>query len=147
MKTWRDNGERWYCDDRSLWKRLRQWAVWVGGWEKANGKGWDLFLRVPGCRPRLASPTPVRIFGGLATYYGWGFQIRLKQGYFVVSWRGEKGAYISDNGTPSRAHHWLWHPPREVLVASGSLVPDGDTTSDTPQTPGAPDDSAPFARA
>lgn len=106
MKTWRFNGENWYCDSRSLWKRCRQWLIWLGGWEKANGAGWDF---------ALSGPAPVSIFGHKATYFGWGLQVELRQGYLVWSWRHGHKIYISRNGTPDCAHHWLTKPPLEIL--------------------------------
>ncbi len=110
MKTWKNNGEYWYCDRRSLWLRIRQWFIWVGGWEGSNGKGWTFWSR---------SPDPVSILGHRATYYGWGIQVRLKHGYFVLTWRkGNRKAYISADGTPSGAHHWLWNPPQDIRLST-----------------------------
>lgn len=105
MRTLRFNGERWYVDSRSLWKRLRQWVVWVGGWERANGKGWA--LSTTNGRGRLwLSPTPVSFFGHRLTIYGhWigaGRRARL-----VVNFR-DRYAYLSVDGTPSGAYAWLW---------------------------------------
>jgi hypothetical protein len=97
MKTLKYNGEYWYTDERSLWKRVRQWVIWVGGWEKANGKGWQFTIDY-GNRKGLMNPTPISLFGHAITFYGWGWQIHLwKMGYFVCT---KSGMYISSDGTP-----------------------------------------------
>lgn len=106
MNTLRFNGERWYVDRRSLWKRVRTWFVWVGGWEEANGAGWR--FRIPvGSRRIWMTPTPVSFLGHRLTIFGHWFDFRVPGGVLVVNFR-ERHAYISRDGTPSSAHHWLW---------------------------------------
>lgn len=100
MKTLEHNGEYWYIDDRSLWKRCRQWLIWIGGWEKANGKGWK-FLIDYGHRKGLMSPSPISLLGHHITFFGWGWQIKIRSGYYLV-W-SKSGLYISNDGTPPRS--------------------------------------------
>jgi hypothetical protein len=97
MRTLKYNGERWYVDERSLWKRVRQWVIWIGGWEKANGKGWQ-FLIDYGNKKSLMSPTPISLFGHRITCYGWGWQIRIRRGCYLVS--SKSGVYVSSDGAP-----------------------------------------------
>jgi|GEM_PF-2473729 len=109
MKTWQFNGEYWYVNNRSLFRRIRQWFIWIGMWEKSNGQGWD-WDRVF----KLKSPTPISLFGNLFTYYGWGFNVSIKGTYFVCSFVN-KQIYCSPDGTPSKATIFFRSPPREVL--------------------------------
>lgn len=125
MKTYRHNGEAWFCDDRSFFTRFRQWLIWFGGWEKARG-GWSFFLRMSYYRSpwwkrwHLKSPAPLSMLGHRFTYYGWGCQFRLSNGWLVIVWRPsfEKGIYISKDGTPDAAHHWISGTPKSVLKAA-----------------------------
>jgi hypothetical protein len=106
MRTLHWNGERWYVNQQSAWKRVRRWFVWVGGWERANGEGWQ--FRTPYLGRHLwHSPTPVSVFGHRATFYGHWLQVRVSSGWLVVNFR-ERYAFISANGTPNQAHCWLW---------------------------------------
>lgn len=97
MRTLKYNGERWYVDERSLWKRCRQWLVWIGGWEKANGAGWQFTLDL-GNRKKLMNPTPISLFGHAVTFFGWGGRIRLLH-KGSLTW-SESGIYVSQRGTP-----------------------------------------------
>jgi len=124
MRTYQFNGEGWYCNDRTLINRIRSWFIWVGGWEKANGKGWELLGRYTWKKGLKSfyfkSPAPVSIFGHWLTYYGWGLNFKVKGGWFVVVWdngHGEK-IYISKDGTPSGAFCWIKGTPPEVLKAT-----------------------------
>lgn len=108
MRSYRKNSEGWYQDTRSLWKRFRQYIIWVGGWEEANGKGWRIK------KYNLLDPFPVSLLGHWITFYGWGLNFRVKKGWFVVSWRHEKKIYISCDGTPSSAHYWIMGTPKEI---------------------------------
>lgn len=119
MKTYFFNGEGWYCNDRSLFQRIRTWLIWVGGWELANGKGWRLFLDMPGGKKHLMSPCPVSIFGHWCTFYGWGLNIKLNRGWFVWVFRGydEGRIYLSDDATPGGAYHWIKGTPQNILNA------------------------------
>jgi hypothetical protein len=101
MKTLKFNGEQWYIDERSRWKRVRQWIIWVGGWELANGKGWRFSVKTPyGDKIRMG-PTPVSLFGHRITFYGWGWDIKIPR-YGWLVWSRESGLYVSSNGTPPR---------------------------------------------
>jgi len=111
MKTLRWNGERWYVDTRSLWKRVRQWVIWVGGWERANGAGWQFTAGRSGGRTVWMTPTPVSLFGHRITLFGHWFDLDVPSGRLVVNLR-QRHAYISRDGTPNRAHHWLWGTPQ-----------------------------------
>lgn len=104
MITYRNNGENWYRDSRSIWKRVRQWFIWVGGWELANGSGWKLKHDWG-----WASPTPISIFGHWATFYSWGTQFRWGRSWLVYS--KHSGTYVSKDGTPSGAHIWITGTP------------------------------------
>lgn len=142
MLTYRWNGEYWYADRRSLWKRVRQWFVWVGGWEKANGAGWQFRIPYVGKPDWLwLSAAPVSVFGHRATWYGWGIDVRFGWCSFTWDWRVERCAYLSPDGTPGRAFHWLWGTPSEVrdAVASRARVSPGAAT-----TPHQNDDAAEY---
>lgn len=56
--------------------------------------------------PRLR--TPANMFGQCVTLYGWGLDVRLPWTILVVAWNGRWRAYLSDNGTPGRAHRWFF---------------------------------------
>lgn len=97
MRTMKWNGECWYIDDRSLWKRVRQWLIWIGGWEKANGQGWAFTIDY-GNKTALVAPTPISLFGHAITFFSWGWQVRFwKRCYLVCS---DSGIYVSSDGTP-----------------------------------------------
>lgn len=100
MRTLKWNGERWYWDERSLWKRCRQWLIWIGGWEQANGKGWDFTLDL-GYRKKMMSPLPISLFGHAIVLFGWGGHIRLRRGRCYFTW-SQSGVYVSSDGTPPR---------------------------------------------
>lgn len=120
MKTYKHNGEHWYVDARSAFKRVRMWLVWFGGWEKANGAGWKLRRDKP--LRGFYGPTPVAILGHRVTFFGDWLQVRLSRTYLTVrlkqGYSGGPYAFFSDDGTPSRAHHWLWGAPRNVQRAA-----------------------------
>ncbi len=112
MNVYRFNGSVWWLDKRPLLKRLRQWVLWLGGYERSDGT-WD---RSGG------DPTPVSVLGHRATYYGWGFQVRTAYGWLVVVWRvngkpwsGIERAYVSPCGTPQHATIWLVGTPPEIV--------------------------------
>jgi hypothetical protein len=117
MKTIKWNGEFWYVDRRSVWLRLRSWVIWVGGWEDGaagGGHRWRLHTSGSGKNYRMG-PTPLSLLGHRVTFLGWGLQIQLRHGYFTwvwhpYRWRGQRWGrgYISRDGTPNHAHHWLW---------------------------------------
>lgn len=106
MKTYNFNGEGWYLDDRTLFKRIRQWFIWIGGWELANGKGWRFTY----------DPNPISIFGHWLTTYGWGLNFKIPSGWFVIVWNKHMGRciYISKNATPDKAHCWIYGTPDEI---------------------------------
>lgn len=122
MRTLKHNGEKWYIDSRSPFKRARQWLAWFGGWEKANGAGWQ--FRIPTTRMvggKLQrqwipmGPTPVALFGHRVTFYGWGINVRVgdrRGGILCWHWQpgqfGRGYCYTSRDGTPHRATRWFW---------------------------------------
>jgi len=112
MRTIHWNGERWYVSEQSLVARARRWLVWFGGWEKANGAGWDI----------KGSPAPVSLFGHRFTHYGWGWQAATSGGWLVYTKRcpatGKPALFISRDGTPGRAHTWLFGAPPQVETAA-----------------------------
>ena len=120
MVTYRWNGECWYADRRGPWKRARQWLIWVGGWETANGAGWRFRIPYINGRHLWMSPTPVSILGHWATWYGWGLTVRFGWWSFTWDWRVSRHAYLSTNGTPNGAFHWLWGAPRDVREAAAA---------------------------
>ena len=92
MRLTRWNGERWYVDNRSIWRHIFEWFVWVGG-----------------------HPTPVSLFGHRVTFFGWGVQVQIGGGYLVrVTRGGWRGMYWSPDGTPTHATVWFSHAPQEV---------------------------------
>jgi len=101
MRTLKYNGEKYYYDERSLWKRCRQWLIWIGGWERANGKGWK-FLIDYGYKKGLMSPAPISVFGNFFTWFSWGWQIKLAHLHRYLVW-SKSGLYISSDGTPPRS--------------------------------------------
>ena len=92
-------------------KRIREWFVWFGGWEKANGKGWRFYLNSTrqGKPHRIwLGPTPVSLFGHHITFFTWGFQVALRHDYLVIVWRPYRACYFSPNGTPWAATRRFW---------------------------------------
>lgn len=120
MKTYKHNGEHWYVDSRSPFKRARMWLVWFGGWEKANGAGWEWPRRRIG--RGFYGPTPVAILGHRLTFFGAWMQVRFPRTYLVIRFRkgysGGPYAYFSNDGTPHSAHHWLFGASRSVVRAA-----------------------------
>lgn len=120
MKTYKHNGEYWYVDARSPFKRVRNWLIWFGGWEKADGAGWKIRRDSP--RGGIYGPRPVSILGHRVTFFGSWFDVRLPHTILVVRLRagydGGPYAYLSRDGTSSRAHHWLFGAPRGVRKAA-----------------------------
>ena len=110
MKTYHRTDEGWYMQDWSLFHRLRDWFIWVGGWEKANGGGWRIFLKTPSGRLRMP-PTPVSLFGRRITFHRWWVDIRLRKGWLVVS---KTCAYLSPDATPSAATAWYFGTPPDI---------------------------------
>lgn len=121
MKTIGFNGEYWYENNTSLLKRVATWFVWLGGWKiwlesRQRGHG------------KFENMAPISLLGHRATYYGWGFNVRVKGGWFVVVFkRDENGkpsgierAYISRDGTPSEAHVWIHGAPFEIRRAAAT---------------------------
>ncbi len=85
--------------------RFRQrWLLWVGGWEEPNCGGWKLRGDY-GWR----DPAPVMVLRAF-TYYGWGAQLQLPWTILVWSWHGDRGIYLSPDGTPGSATRWLRLP-------------------------------------
>lgn len=109
MKTYFNNGENWFVDSRSLWKQLRQWIIWIGGWEMPGGEGWE-FRYSFGERP-WRTPTPISLFGDFITIYGFGINIQFKRGYLCFH---RNSAYFSPDATPTGATYWLWNTPYDV---------------------------------
>lgn len=71
-------------------RRMADNILWIGG-------------------PSLRNPTPVTVCRFL-TFYGWGLDCRLPGTILVWSWRGDRGVYLSKDGTPGRATWWLRLP-------------------------------------
>lgn len=100
MKLLRWNGERWYVDEQSVIRRLRRWVLWPGGWE--TFRTWPLRKRL---LPRHW--TPWSLFGHRFTCYGWGAQVKTRNGWWVWVRRPERRCYWSPTGTPDNATIWL----------------------------------------
>lgn len=119
MITYHHNGECWYKRNWSIFHWIRNWFIWVGGWEKANGKGWQFRIEYSSGNKGWMSPTPIAMFGHRIVifnfFHPW-VDIRLKRfrGILVFNMRKKLKCYISKDGTPSAAHIWLWNTPSEV---------------------------------
>jgi hypothetical protein len=131
MKTYKHNGEAWFADERSLFKRVRHWIIWVGGLEKVNQAGWTLesarlswraFHDLPIHRRFLDCLTPISLFGHRATLQWFGLDIRVWGAYLCIHWRETKYGparlriYRSRNATPSAAHLWIRGVPSDVIT-------------------------------
>jgi hypothetical protein len=114
MKTYHWNGEFWYVRNWSILHWLRNWIIWIGGWEKPNGTGWDFFYDVCGKR-KLSSPTPIALFGHRLVIFGWGWNMRIGHRWLV--WTKDE-VYVSPDGTPSQAILWLRGVPQDVVAAA-----------------------------
>ena len=113
MKTYHWNGEYWYERRWSILHHIRHWFFWIGGWEKANGEGWQLRHQRP--QRKLKDPFPIALLGGRITFYGWGGQIRGLHRYLVWSRSvGSLKIYLSHNGTPGGATTWIKGVPYEI---------------------------------
>lgn len=128
MRTVEFNGEYWYVNEQPLLKRARKWLIWIGGWEKANGEGWHIFMRHLDTGKRaLRDPTPVSLFGHRFTHYGWGWNVVVSGGYLVYSKRcshtGKPSLYLSLDGTPGNATMWLFGAPDVVERAAKAKRP------------------------
>ena len=111
MRTYHWNGEFWYRRDWSLFHRIRNWFIWIGGWEKANGEGWEIFHKTfQGWR--IWDPTPISLFGHRVTFFGNWWQMRTHLGYLTVS---RVHAYISRDGTTSTATIFYWGAPPDIV--------------------------------
>lgn len=101
-QTYKWNGEYWYRERQSIPRRIAKWFVWIGG-------SWN-------------DPAPVSILGHRATYYSWGFQVRLgRNAILVVAWRPKDEGlriYISADGTPKGAYVWYAGAPFDVRQAA-----------------------------
>jgi hypothetical protein len=115
MKTYHWNGEYWYECNWSLLHRIRNWIIWIGGWELANGRGWRLFTR-SGKKWILCDPTPISLFGHRFTHFGWGWELRTHSGYLTYSRIGGRKLYSSPDGTPSQATIWYFGVPHEIRI-------------------------------
>lgn len=132
MKSVHWNGEMWYLRDESIPRRIVKWFIWTGGWRHLGD--WNILQRsryVKG-KPwwrRISSPTPLSLFGHRITIYGWGGQVRLRGRYLVWTNRRTGGntrgyqVYISPDGTPMRAHTWLYGWPYQVDRAARLHAP------------------------
>lgn len=103
MRLERWNGERWYVDDRAIWRRVLTWFVWFGGLSASR-------------RLRRGILTPTSLFGHRITFFAWGTQVRTRNGYWVWTRyaRQERRIYWSPDGTPSGATIWVTKRPKHV---------------------------------
>lgn len=114
MKTWQYNGEYWFFENHSLFKRIRTWFVWFGGWEKANQTGWKFTWRGYGNKLKFHDPFPLSFFGHRLTFYGKWWNIRIGGGWFVKSASMKHTYFWSINGTPDSAVKWYFNCPKDV---------------------------------
>lgn len=136
MKTYHHNGEHWYVRDWSLFHHIRNWFIWIGGWEKANGSGWEIFRKYMG-KWELVDPTPISIFGHRFTYYGWGWHLKI--GNRWLTWSNGGGVlqvYLSNNGTPSQATTWLYGEPPDIRIEAHAMTPGFKDAHPSPATGG-----------
>jgi hypothetical protein len=120
MSAHRFNGECWY-EDEGLPRRALKWVAWFGGWEAHSPKReWSLRRRSLRERLKPGMITPVSLFGHRITFFGWGWQLRLRGGYLV---RGSEGrVYFSPDGTPHSATIWFKGAPEDVEKAAAEAV-------------------------
>lgn len=86
----------------SVLESFRQkYLFWIGGWETSGG--WEFYSKKYGF---WNSPFPC-MFLGFITIYSWGFDIHLFKTRLCGQWRGRKQLYVSPDGTPSMATHWV----------------------------------------
>jgi hypothetical protein len=98
MKTYHWNGEYWYQRTDSLLRRILEWFIWNGG--------------------TLRDHYPLSFFGHRITFYGWGWQVRIRHGCIVYSSRPDRVLYFSPNGTPYRATAWWIGTPLVITQAA-----------------------------
>lgn len=124
VRDYKYNGEYWYCDNRSIFTRIRQWFIWLGGWELANGRGWRFWIphnTINGTKKLWMSPYPISLLGHRMTFYGWGMEIKLSSGWIVWNFN-RRYCFISRNGTPNDAHRWLWGCPAEIKIEADKIL-------------------------
>ena len=100
-------------------KNIRQWFIWIGGWEYSELSQWD--RGKPAWQPieerqgkkRLQDPTPISLFGHTITVFDRWFEIKCFGGSLNVMFPNYHNAdhwvYWSPNGTPQ-------HPDAKVLI-------------------------------
>lgn len=120
MRTLKFNGEFWYEDRTPLLERIATWIIWIGGWR--------VFRERPVFgRRKLSYLTPISLLGHRVTFFDWGAQVRVPSGdHLVVVWRSghidTPYVYVSADGTPSRAHTWLYGAPGAIERAAAMRV-------------------------
>jgi hypothetical protein len=112
---YKNNGEYWY-EAPPLYKRIRKWFLWIGGWEKSNSEGWHFRYD----HGEWRSPTPMSFLGHKITIQHFGIYFRLPSGHLHIGWSKNQGrkCYISPDGTPQNAHTWFWGLPKDILNSS-----------------------------
>jgi hypothetical protein len=93
---------------------MLKWFVWAGGYipfTRYRKTKWQL--------PRFKDFAPLSLLGHRMTFYSWGWQLEIPQGYMVHTYnrRDESSSiYISKDATPDNAHAWLLNPPKSIIV-------------------------------
>lgn len=109
----------------NLFKNVRRWLFWVGGWEHPElmqwdrgAKAWEPFRFLDGKR-ELRDMTPITLLGRFITIQNFGVAIRIGRGYLCFNAATRKGKkdklYWSPNSTPH-------HPKAKILWQRGPLV-------------------------
>jgi len=111
MKIYRWNGEEWYLRNWGLFHIIRNWFIWIGGWEKANGLGW-LFTYMVGNKRKLAQPFPITLLGHRIVLYGEWFTVKLRRDWLVYHFKGY--VYRSKDGTLSGATVFYRNAPKYI---------------------------------
>jgi len=81
----------------NIFKRIRQWFIWFGGWETYGG-GWkfksDQLYRINGeVRKLRLRPYPIMILGYIIGFYTWGISFNIpllpfvKRHSIIIRWK------------------------------------------------------------
>lgn len=105
--------DAWIKDQRSINRRIKDWFVFVAGWESPLSN--DRLLKNPDGTKR--SPLPLVFSGKRVVVTTTGFQVRIKgQGWFVIDIK-EGRVFKSRTGLIEHAWHVYCGPPDFLLEA------------------------------
>lgn len=143
MKTYKHNGEEWYCDIQPLLKRVRRWFFSTGletphhtrdgysyRWEQNVLEKFRRSVRLHPGRSKTFSIydalCPLSLFGNRITFqhFGVSYYRRRVKGWYCLTydivnpgpnWRKRWKCYRSHNATPWGADRWYFGTPKEVI--------------------------------